>query len=134
MSLFSKLFGEKETVFVDGNGEFDLEVVRESHYVKHLKKICGGYSKSGHREKVTAELHYEDDNPYDNKAIRVDINGKTVGHLSREDARFYRKKINKAGHEGIIVSCNAVIVGGKKLGLLKKTNFGVWVDLPLDEL
>jgi len=134
MSLFSKLFGEKETVFVDGDGDFDLEVVGESRYVKHLKKICGGYSKSGHRKEVTAELHYEDKNSYDNKAIRVDINGKTVGYLDREDARFYRRKINKTGHEGIIVSCNAVIVGGKKLGLLKRTYFGVWLDLPLDKL
>jgi hypothetical protein len=111
-----------------------LEIVGESHYQRHLKKLSGGYSKDGSRTKVIAELHYENKNPHDNQAIRVDINRKTVGYLSREDARFYRKRIRKTGHEGIIIACNAVIVGGKKLGLLNKTNFGAWLDLPIEEL
>ena len=134
MGFLTKLFGEKESVFIEGNGELELEVVGESHCQKHLKKVCGGYSKDGNRKQVIAELHYEDKNHYDNKAIRVDINGKTAGYLSREDARFYRKKIKKTGHEGIIVSCNAVIFGGKKIGLLKKTSFGVWIDLLIEKL
>jgi hypothetical protein len=134
MRFFSKLFGEKEKVFIEGDGGFDLEVVGESNYQKHLKKLCGGYSKEGSRTEVIAELHYENNNPHDKLAIRVDINGKTAGYLPREDARFYRKRVRKAGHEGIIISCNGKIFGGKKLGLFKKTFFGVWLDLPIDEL
>jgi len=125
---------KKEKVFIEGDGGFDLEIVGESHYQKHLKKLCGGYSKEGSRKKATAELHYENNNPYDKQAIRIEINGKTVGYLTREDARFYRKRIRKIGHEGIVVTCNTVIVGGKDLGFFNKTNFGVWLDLPIEEL
>ncbi len=134
MGIFSKLFGRKEKVFVEGDGGFDLEIVGESHYQKHLNKLCGGHTKEGSKKEVVAELHYEDKNPHDNKAIRVDVNGKTVGYLSREDARYYRKRIGKTGNEGIIISCNAKIFGGKKLGVFKKTSFGVWLDLPFEEL
>jgi hypothetical protein len=134
MSLFTKLFGEQETVFIDGGGEFDQEVVGESHYQNHLKKICGGYKRRGNRKEVFARLHYENNNPHDKQAIRVDINGKTAGYLPREDARYYRKRIEKVGQEGIVISCNAIIFGGKKFGFLRKTHFGVLLDLPLKEL
>ena len=134
MGLFSKIFGKKASVFVEGDGNFDQEVVGESNYQKHLKRLCGGYSKVGARTEVTAELHYENKNPYDDKAIRVDVLGKTVGYLCREDARLYRKRIKKTGHEGIIVSCNAKIFGGKKVGVFKRTSFGIWLDLDIDEL
>ncbi len=134
MGFLKDLFRSKEKVHVDGRGGYDLEVVGESNYQKHLKRICGGYSKEGHRKTVTAELHYEDDNPYDKKAVRVDVANGTVGYLSREDARLYRKRVKKTGREDIIITCNAVIVGGKKTGLFSRTYFGVWIDLPLEEL
>ena len=56
------------------------------------------------------------------------------GYLSREDARLYRKRIKKAGHDGITIQCNGKIFGGKKLGLFSNTNFGVWLDLPIEKL
>jgi hypothetical protein len=134
IGLLSKLFREKEAVFIDGGGDFDQEIVGESHYQKHLKKLFGDHKKEGNRKEVIAKLHYENNNPHDKKAIRVDINGKTAGYLPREDAKFYRKQIEKTGHDGIIVSCNAVIVGGRKVGIFRKAHFGVWLDLPLEEL
>lgn len=134
MGLLSWLFGKKDKFFFEGEGSFNQEVVGESFYQKHLKRICGGYSKEGNRKQVVAELHYENYNKYDDKAIRVDIDGCTIGYLSRANARKYRRKIEKIGHEGVIISCNAVIVGGKNLGLLNKTNFGVWLDLSINKL
>jgi len=136
ISFIKNLFKPREILFVEGTGGYDLEVVGdgESNYQNKLKRICGGHTKEGHRKKVTAQLHYEDDNAYDKKAIRVDVNGGIVGYLSREDARLYRKKVKKAGQEGISISCNALIIGGKKTGVFTKTYFGVWIDLPLEEL
>jgi hypothetical protein len=134
MGFFKNLFKSKETIFVDGEGDYDLEVVGESNYQKHLKRICGGHTKEGHRKKVVAELYYEDNNPYDKKAIQVKIDRNTIGYLSRDDARLYRKRIKKTGHEGIIVKCNAVIVGGRKTGIFSKTYFGVWIDIPIEKL
>ena len=134
MGIFSKMFGEKEKIFIEGDGGFNLEVVGESLYQKYLKKLGGGYSKEGSRSKVIAELHHENNNPNDDQAIRVDINTKPAGYLTREDARSYRKQIRKAGHEGINITCNAIVVGGKDLGLFNKTNFGIWLDLPFEAL
>ena len=37
MGFFKKLFGEKEVVFVDGDGSFDFDIVGESNYQKCLK-------------------------------------------------------------------------------------------------
>lgn len=114
MKLLSKLFKKRDAVFVEGFGDFDQEVVGESNCQKHLSKVCGGYTKQGARKNEIAELHYENNNRFDDKAIRVEIIGKPVGCLSREDARLYWKRIAMTGHEGIVIRCHAVIVGGKK--------------------
>ena len=83
---------------------------------------------------MKARLHYENTNPHDKKAIRVVIDGGTVGYLSREDARLFRKKIEKVRPEGLIISCDAEILGGKRVGFFRKTDFSVWLDLPISKL
>ena len=131
---FKDLFKEQEPLFVDGDKEFDQEVVGESFYQKHLTTICGGVSKEKSRVSAIATVHYEDDNEHDKKAIRIDINGETVGYLSKPDALLYRKKVEKLGLKGIILSCNAAIIGGQKTGRFSSTHFGVWLALPIDKL
>ena len=134
MGIFSEFFAEIEDVFIEGDGRYDLEVVGESHYQRHLKVLSGHCLKKGGDSELIAKLHYENTNPHDKKAIRVVINGRTVGYLSRKDARLFRKRIEKVGLEGLIISCNAEILGGKRVGLFKKTDFGVWLDLPIKKL
>ena len=134
MGVFSEFFAEIEDVFIEGDGHYDLEVVGELHYQRHLKVLSGRYSKKGGDRELIAKLHYENTNPHDKKAIRVVINGGTVGYLSRKDARLFRKRIEKVGLDGLVVSCNAEILGGKRVGLFKKTDFGVWLDLPIKKL
>jgi hypothetical protein len=46
--------------------------------------------KNGFRMEIQAVLYAETDNPYDDNAISVWINGMKVGHLAREDAAAYR--------------------------------------------
>jgi hypothetical protein len=87
--------------------------------------------KRGPRKIVEATLVHDDNNPYDNKAIRVDIAGMTVGYLSREDARQYRKLLEEAGYAGIPAICPAMIVGGWNRGGDNIGHFGVRLDLPL---
>lgn len=134
MGVFSEFFAEIEDVFIEGDGHYDLEVVGESHYQRHLKVLSGHYSNGGGERELTAKLHYENTNPHDKKAIRVVINGGTVGYLSRKDARLFRKRIEKVGLEGLVISCNVEILGGKRVGLFRKTDFGVWLDLPIKKL
>ena len=72
-----------------GPGTFEIEVVGESHYQEALVQICGGRSEESARFVTTAVLVLDDDNPYDAKAVRVEIDGHAVGHMSRENARQF---------------------------------------------
>jgi hypothetical protein len=67
--------------------------VGESFYQKALNKICGGKGKDGHNEEVIAVLICDNKNKYDSEAVRVDVDGKTVGHLSKSDAKLFRKHL-----------------------------------------
>jgi hypothetical protein len=130
MSLLSFLFGRRpaEARSLAGDGLFRVEVVGESHYQAVLEEICGGHTEKGVRHDCVAMLVPEPENPHDRNAIRVDINGRTVGYLSRADAVGYRDGLNLAGAAIHPLRCRAVIRGGWKrpdgLGY-----FGVMLDL-----
>ena len=134
MGVFSEFFAVTDEVFIEGDGHYDLEVVGELHYQRHLKVLSGLYSRTGGNRELVAKLHYENTNPHDKKAIRVVINGGTVGYLSRKNARLLRKAIEKEGLEGLIISCNAKILGGRRVRLYNKIDFSVWLDLPIKKL
>ena len=69
-----ELSGSKsETVFVDGLGDYELEVVGESHYQNALSAICRGRMKHDHMNEVVARLIHEDSNPFDSEVVRVDV-------------------------------------------------------------
>ena len=116
--------------FLRGPGTFSIAIVGESHYQYALNDICGGKIYDGHNKIITAELIHEDDNPFDDKAIRIDINGMTVGHFSRKIAREYRTRITEAGYPEVTAICNAKIVGGWKRGKKDEGHYGVRLDLP----
>jgi len=136
MGLLSWLFGEdKKTpsiVKLSSGGTFPLEVVGESHYQDALERISGGRTYESQEKIVEAVLVHDDGNPYDNQAIRVDIQGQAVGHLSRESARQFRKKMLETGYSRIKASCAAKIVGGWEREEFDKGDFGVKLDLPSD--
>ena len=98
-----------------------------------LFRSCGGRSTRSQEKIVEAALFHEDDNPYDNQAIRVTIQGKTVGYLNRKDARKYRKQLKQVGYSGITAKCSAMIVGGWDKGGSDRGHFGVRLDLPTEE-
>ena len=142
MGLFSWLFGTPTPTRghrivaqaeLPGAGTFEIEVVGESHYQRALEQICGGRSEESARFVTTAVLVLDDDNPYDANAVRVEIDGHVVGHMSRENARQYRKKLKEAGHPRITASCEAIIVGGWDRGDGDRGHFGVRLDLPSAE-
>ena len=119
-------------VTLPGPDTYSFDIVGESHYQKALKAICGERTADGANHKVIAVLILDDDNPYDSKAVRVDISGETVGHLSKKFAREYRKALKKTGNPDANASCRAVIVGGWDRGGGDRGSFGVKLDLPTD--
>lgn len=83
-----------------------LPVVGESHYRDNLRKIAGPGGTTGVNVNVTARLIAEPKNPHDPNAVRVDVNGRTVGYLGRDDAaelapemhRIHATSINIPAH------------------------------------
>lgn len=76
-------------------------------------------------------LLLDDNNPHDRNAVRVEINGLLVGHLSQEVAPIYRQQLKEKGHPRAVAMCEARIAGGTP----NKPAYGVWLDVPvkLDE-
>jgi len=145
MSFFKKLFSspksdqqvneapkseEPDLAILPGNGEFDLQVVGESHYQEALETICGPRTRQGVQQEHTALLILEDHNPYDKKAVRVEIDGKQVGYLSREVAKLYRQQLKAGGMPKANGQCQALIKGGWERGD-NKGSYGVWLDIPV---
>ena len=99
-------------------GSEDVEVVGESFYQDNLWKLAGGRSQSGERvrQEISAMLVAEVGNPYDANAVAVWINGRKVGHLSREIARLYRPgllALQDTHHKPVAVSG---VIAGDSIG------------------
>jgi hypothetical protein len=54
-------------------GKFDCDIVGESFYQSAIKQLAGTNNEHVEEREYTAFLIPEDDNPHDDKAIRVDI-------------------------------------------------------------
>jgi hypothetical protein len=116
-----------------GPGTYEFRIMGASKYQAALEWICGGRTEESAQYQTEAVLCLEDSNPHDNKAVRVDIKGQTVGYLSREDARSYRARLKQLGQERTVYKCNALVVGGwRRSGRSRKDqgHFGVRLDLP----
>lgn len=123
------------------DGEVDLEVVGEASYQDALWSICGGRSDERVRLEVIAALVPQPDNPYDSNAISIQVDGRIVGYLSRDDAVTFGPPLEKLMAEsGAVVALRGAIVGGGirsdglgRLGVFLKydpADFGLMDDLP----
>jgi hypothetical protein len=141
MGFFSRLFGRSarvelespttdEPVSLTGRGHYELKVVGESHYQLSLETLCGGRTFDGHNKPTLATLIHEDSNTHDEQAVRVEIDGITVGYLNRQEARSYRLALANTGHAGRVATCAALIVGGWDRGDGDRGHFGVKLDYP----
>ncbi len=129
-------------------GWFKTDVVGESHYQTHIRSSYGRHAIKGAdplAEKiqewaaakgvslkefvvVSARLILEDQNPYDREAVRVEVDGGTVGYLSREHARKYRRLLQKTGKPHAIGTCKARIRGGEGMPLGVALNIDLFDD------
>jgi hypothetical protein len=92
-----------------GHGDYSQEVVGEASYQVALQRLRSAKGRPFHR----ARLVPEDDNPYDESAVRVDIAGQVVGYLSRPQAREWRRRSGPT-------SCDAYLAdagSGKNIGV-----------------
>jgi len=113
----------------EGKGDFEFEVVGESHYQSVLADLAGEHGAESAEAQHKAVLILEDSNPHDQMAVAVRIAGKTVGYLAREDARSYRRRLGQKRLSGVNATCDAIVVGGgtRKSGV--KLFYGVKLDI-----
>lgn len=107
------------------NRSYATRVVGESYYESNLRELCGHAEDRMRQLATTAILTLEDNNPYDRNAVRVDIRGLTVGHLSRADAILFRSRCGSPNR--VQFECDAVIVSlhGEAV-----CDYGVRLELP----
>ena len=115
---------------LESDDSFPLICVGESHYQAALEAICGPRSKDGEDLEVTALIALEDTNPYDPEAVRIEVGGRTVGYLSRPDARAYRRTLEAARLSETLI-CRGRIRGGWDRGEQDRGSFGIFLDLAL---
>lgn len=146
MGLLSRLFGDKgfrppapfptrwtENMIEDhatlyrGHLWGDQEIVGESHYQENLRWLTGPTADGEHNTKALATLEFERSNPHDKNAIRVSIDGLTVGYISRRDQASVRSLMSYVRRTNDVVTCPARYVGGsdgKEIGVY----LSLWKD------
>jgi len=109
-------------------GTFDVAVVGVYFHQEILQKICGNKREEGMPIYKQAMLVPENDNPKDANAVRVDIEGETVGHLSRRNATLWRSKMISENRSGVVM-CPVEIVWDRSY--VAEGSYGVLLDIAL---
>ena len=102
-----------------------LGVAGESHYRDAIEGVTGGPKVEGVRATMWATLVAEHDNPYDNHAVGVFIDGRKVGHLAREDAGAFWLIVERIQVTGRVAYCRADVYGGWNRSPSDRGDYGV---------
>lgn len=91
-----------------------VDVVGESNYQEAISAVVGGREvyADDPTSMCTTVLIPEPNNPHDGNAVRVAVNGRTVGYLARENAAKYQPLLLKMQEDGNLGWCPARIAGG----------------------
>ena len=116
-----------KVVILRGSGDFDLQVVGESHRQDELKRVAGPYTREGRRVQELAVMMPDNSNPHDANAVMVKIGTGVVGYLDRENARRWREEVFSTGISG--AGCQALITGGWDRGRGDSGMYGVRLDV-----
>jgi len=93
-------------------GDQQVDVVEEADYQEVLERLAGGRSHTGAMKPVVALLTREPDHPHDKNAVRVDVDGETVGYIEKWNAKSIQPlllKLEKARRPAWV---RGTIVGG----------------------
>ena len=105
-----------------------MQVVGESNYQDALIAICGRHTRHGYEGEHVALIEKEPSNQYDPNAIRVMIEGRMVGYLSREQAARVGEQMIAAGLARS--ACAARTRGGWRTNQHDEGHYGVTLSIP----
>lgn len=111
-------------------GEYDFEIVGESHYQTAIAAAIGGWPHNHHidriRQEFIARVECEPTNPVDRNAVRVtSLDGATLGYFRRTVALEYAPLLAQIG-ESADFEVEA-IVAARWIG--SRWNGGVWLAM-----
>lgn len=118
---------QPQMVILEGDGSFEIEVVGESHYHAQLRSLAGPNDRDDVEVVKTAYLVPEPRNQNDPNAVRVDVDGKPVGHLPRNVAAELAPILKRAKLAGVQVQAQISAFKGAD-------NYNVWLDGDLGEI
>ena len=95
-------------LLIESSGNFSVGVAGESYYFDAISRAAN--RRTG-EHLMLAEIIREPDNKYDSNAVRVAINGRTVGHIPREDAPSFHELLGYAAsiNKRVFASCRVWI-------------------------
>lgn len=102
-----------------------LDVVGEQSYQANLARLVGDHGSKSVKVSVTALIRPEDDNPHDEKAVGIWIDGYKVGHLGRDDARSFRRRLSAKKLSNQATACSALVMGGFIRDNGERASYGV---------
>ena len=121
--------------FIEGPGEYRINVAGESFYPESFAALVGPRREDAVDIRTMARVSLQDDNPHDKLAVSVSIDGYQVGHLPRKAARAFRRTVRYGRlSEYETFECAAMICGGWNKGGGDAGNYGVRLDLELDDM
>lgn len=109
-----------------GRGKFDTEVAGTREYQTALEALCGGRTTKPQKlvmQAVVSPVPRE-------KTMRVEIEGKLVGHLKPGDAKFLQKQLSAVQEGPCALQISALIQGGRKKKNGETDDFTVSLCLP----
>jgi hypothetical protein len=107
---------------------FPFEVVGQSHYQDALRDIVGGYRRDSQAVEATAVIVLDPANRFDPNAVRVEIEGKTVGYIPAEKALRVGVLMREQGIK--TANVEAQIRGGWRTNQYDQGHFGVQLKMP----
>jgi len=108
--------------------KFLVPVVGVTFHQETLQIICGNKCEEGVPIYKQAIIIPENDNPDDPNAVRIEIGGESIGHLSRHNATVWRGKMISEKRSGEVM-CLAQIVWDR--GYIAEGSYGVLLDIDL---
>jgi hypothetical protein len=114
----------RDTVRLAKSNDFDYDIVGESNYQDALERIAGPKMPEGVEHECSAFLSPEPTNRHDPKAIKVTIDGRTVGYVPRGETTDFHRILR-----GRRAEVAALIVGGWDRGDRGKGHYGVKLDI-----
>ena len=91
----------------------ERQIVGEARRQDVLEELaCGRDDRGCLVRHVTAELVREPENPHDSDAVRVDVGGRTVGYIPRDEAPDFHPVIAALWGTGAPATCRATLTGG----------------------